>query len=516
MLTRTSETREAINLAHVAPFRLGALEVQPATRQLIRGDRSDTLEPRVMQVLVALAQADGAVVTRDELTDLCWDGRIVSENAINRVISRIRQIASEFGAGAFELETITKVGYRLLPSCPLPNPEPVAPAVEQPSAGTGRVATRRTWLVGGTAALGLGGLGAAVLWRPARDPLPEAVALFQRAQAIREGGIGVADEQVVALLREATRIDPDYGVAWGALALAYAGAASWETRPDRAAMGVRSRAAITRALELDPGNPDARLASLLFIRSYRRWEEVERRLRTIAADHPEHRPTRANLANLLSEVGRLEESIDWVRPLAGADQFNPLVRYRFIYSLWSAGRIEEAEAALDSAWARWPKHGAIWQARIKFLAHTGRPSAALALIQDPSARPIDYAPDLRDDVSVIRALSSSRTEDVDRAIEALLDFKHPSGAANAMQYCAALARTDTAFDLAHGHYLGRGPWAHTMLPENGLSSPGTSLLFNPLTASMRADPRFATLMRDMGLVDYWRRTGRPPDYLRHG
>jgi hypothetical protein len=33
---------------------------------------------------------------------------------------------------------------------------------------------------------------------------------------------------------------------------------------------------------------------------------------------------------------------------------------------------------------------------------------------------------------------------------------------------------------------------------------------------MRADSRFATLMRDIGLADYWRRSGRLPDYLRRG
>ncbi|HEX3945711.1 MAG TPA: hypothetical protein VHW69_16665 [Rhizomicrobium sp.] len=38
----------AINLARVAPFRLGALDVSPATRQLQRGERRETLEPRIM------------------------------------------------------------------------------------------------------------------------------------------------------------------------------------------------------------------------------------------------------------------------------------------------------------------------------------------------------------------------------------------------------------------------------------------------------------------------------------
>ncbi len=515
MPTRTVETAQPINLAHIEPFRLGELEVRPATRQLIQGTRCETLEPRVMQVLVALAQAKGEVVTRDELTDLCWDGRIVSENAVHRVISRLRHVACEFGAGAFELETITKVGYRLTLAGPSPAPHAIAPERDQPPVVSVTGTTRRAWLLGGAAVLGLGLGGGLLLWPRARNPLPAAASLFHKAQAIREGGSGVADEQVIALLREATRIDPDFAEAWGALALAYASTARWEARPDRAALALRSRAATARTMSLDPRNPDARLAPTILTSSYRNWEAAEGALRAIAADHPEHRPTRASLASLMSEVGRLAESIRWLQPLTGADQFNPLVRYRFINALWSAGRLEEAEAALDSAWARWPKHGAIWQARVKFLAHTGRPGAARALIEDLSARPVDYDPDLRDDVAVIQALQSGVAADADEAVKTLLDFQHYQSAANAMQYCAALGRVDTAFALAFGHYLGRGSWAHTLPPENGLSPQQTSLLFNPLTASMRADPRFASLMKGIGLSDYWRRTGNWPDYIRN-
>src|SRR4029079_2415920 len=77
-------------------------------------DRSEILEPRVMQVLVALARAGGAIVTRDELIERCWNGRIVTDDAITRPLSQIRQIAADIGEGSFGIQTITKVGYRLL------------------------------------------------------------------------------------------------------------------------------------------------------------------------------------------------------------------------------------------------------------------------------------------------------------------------------------------------------------------------------------------------------------------
>ena len=101
-------------LAHEPPFTLGKLRVSPATRLVETADRSEILEPRIMQVFVALARAGGAIVTRDELTELCWDGRVVGEDAINRALSRIRQVAAGIGEDSFKVETITKVGYRFV------------------------------------------------------------------------------------------------------------------------------------------------------------------------------------------------------------------------------------------------------------------------------------------------------------------------------------------------------------------------------------------------------------------
>ena len=103
-----------IELAREAGFRLGSLEVDPPRRRVALEDgREEILEPRVMQVLVALARADGRIISRDELLESCWRGVVVGEDALNRVIGRVRRLSEGLGAGAFKIETITKVGYRL-------------------------------------------------------------------------------------------------------------------------------------------------------------------------------------------------------------------------------------------------------------------------------------------------------------------------------------------------------------------------------------------------------------------
>ncbi len=121
-----------MNLAREPGFRLGSLEVRPSTRELIHPGGRESLEPRVMSVLIALVQAKGEVVTRDDLSAQCWEGRIVSDDAINRVLSRIRKLSELTGGRDFTLETITKVGYRLVTAEPASGAAELAEAMLAP------------------------------------------------------------------------------------------------------------------------------------------------------------------------------------------------------------------------------------------------------------------------------------------------------------------------------------------------------------------------------------------------
>ncbi len=112
---RPERPARAINLARETDFRLGALMVRPSLLEVRLGARHERLEPRVMQVLVALARMDGQVVSRDELIAACWGGRIVGEDAINRCIGRLRRLAETFDDG-FSIDTVARVGYRLVVS----------------------------------------------------------------------------------------------------------------------------------------------------------------------------------------------------------------------------------------------------------------------------------------------------------------------------------------------------------------------------------------------------------------
>jgi TolB-like protein len=105
-----------IELAKEAAFDLGGLRIRPPLRQVESRGAAETLEPRIMQVLVVLGRRRGEVVSRDELIELCWEGRAVSDDALNRCTARIRKLGETHDD--FRLETIPRVGYRLTSHLP--------------------------------------------------------------------------------------------------------------------------------------------------------------------------------------------------------------------------------------------------------------------------------------------------------------------------------------------------------------------------------------------------------------
>ena len=102
----------AIDVEAERPFRVGGATVEPVSREASYATGKERIQPQTLKVLIALTRRKGAVVTRAELIDSCWGGRIVGEDVINRSISILRDFAQR--AGGFTIETVPKAGYRLL------------------------------------------------------------------------------------------------------------------------------------------------------------------------------------------------------------------------------------------------------------------------------------------------------------------------------------------------------------------------------------------------------------------
>jgi Tol biopolymer transport system component/DNA-binding winged helix-turn-helix (wHTH) protein len=153
-----------LTLARELPFGLAGTLVRPAALEVETDGRVTALEPRVMKVLVALHRARGQPVSRDELIDLCWEGRIVTEGALNRCVAQLRKALSD--NPLIRLDTIPTVGYRLQASGEVrrmsPKAEPAAAADEPAEAKP----PRRRWIVVAVAAMAVVVIATAIALLP--------------------------------------------------------------------------------------------------------------------------------------------------------------------------------------------------------------------------------------------------------------------------------------------------------------------------------------------------------------
>jgi Tol biopolymer transport system component/DNA-binding winged helix-turn-helix (wHTH) protein len=96
-----------------AAFELCGWEVQPRMLTAARNGTQVRVEPRLMQLLVCLRAAMGGPVTREAIMAAVWGHGHVTEDALNRLVARLRRLLSEELACDAVIETIPRVGYQL-------------------------------------------------------------------------------------------------------------------------------------------------------------------------------------------------------------------------------------------------------------------------------------------------------------------------------------------------------------------------------------------------------------------
>ncbi|UCG50490.1 MAG: PD40 domain-containing protein [Candidatus Latescibacterota bacterium] len=67
-----------------------------------------------MQVLIYLASKQGEIVLRQQLKDAVWQDTLMGEDSLNRAVSDLRRVLDDDTATPRYIETIRKVGYRLI------------------------------------------------------------------------------------------------------------------------------------------------------------------------------------------------------------------------------------------------------------------------------------------------------------------------------------------------------------------------------------------------------------------
>jgi TolB-like protein/DNA-binding winged helix-turn-helix (wHTH) protein len=98
----------------LSDFWLADWYVQPSLNRASRGDQTVHLRAKVTDVLVYLAGHAGQVVSKEDLFAYVWKGEFVSDSALTRVVTELRQLLGDEVARPRLLETIPKRGYRLI------------------------------------------------------------------------------------------------------------------------------------------------------------------------------------------------------------------------------------------------------------------------------------------------------------------------------------------------------------------------------------------------------------------
>lgn len=118
---------------------LGNLQYHANERRLCSALQQLYLEPRQHQLLLCLLQRPGQVLSRDQLVTAVWQGRIVSDSAINRAVSVLRKALARLDPESEHIETLPKLGYRfLLPVSALAAPNEPAATKPEPTKPSSR------------------------------------------------------------------------------------------------------------------------------------------------------------------------------------------------------------------------------------------------------------------------------------------------------------------------------------------------------------------------------------------
>jgi TolB-like protein/Tfp pilus assembly protein PilF len=108
-----SDARCAIREAEVH-FEFNEYVLDPERRELMRGSEAVALGPQVFDLLLYLVRNREHVVSKDELLDEVWGGRIVSESTLTSHINAARKAIGDSGQEQRLIRTIARKGFRFI------------------------------------------------------------------------------------------------------------------------------------------------------------------------------------------------------------------------------------------------------------------------------------------------------------------------------------------------------------------------------------------------------------------
>jgi pimeloyl-ACP methyl ester carboxylesterase len=95
-------------------YRFGEYELRVDSHELLADGRRKEVEPQVFDLLRHLVENAGQLVSHDDLINVVWNGRIVSDSAISARISATRAAVGDNGTDQRIIKTIPRRGFRFL------------------------------------------------------------------------------------------------------------------------------------------------------------------------------------------------------------------------------------------------------------------------------------------------------------------------------------------------------------------------------------------------------------------
>jgi DNA-binding winged helix-turn-helix (wHTH) protein len=148
--------------SQAAKYRFGPYELRTRTRELYKQGVKLKLRPQPLQVLEILVEHAGDVVTREGLRDRLWSKEtfVDFEHGLYTAIKELRGVLSESASEPRYIETLPKLGYRMIIRVEVDELLPVNYVTAQPQTGLANLAgknrfidqlvlvlTRQRWLV---------------------------------------------------------------------------------------------------------------------------------------------------------------------------------------------------------------------------------------------------------------------------------------------------------------------------------------------------------------------------------
>jgi len=120
-------------LAEAPIYRFGLFELRTRTRELYKAGIKLKLRPQPFQVLNVLLEHAGDVVTREELRELLWSAEtfVDFEHGLNTSIKELRGVLSDSASEHRYIETLPKLGYRMIVPIEMVEPPPATQPIVQ-------------------------------------------------------------------------------------------------------------------------------------------------------------------------------------------------------------------------------------------------------------------------------------------------------------------------------------------------------------------------------------------------